>query len=166
MIVEPVYLRIVPDSDPPDIERYRWFRAIVILDAEYPEVWQNNVSRWLVDAGCLYMMAWGPNCSSWDDSVDYAQIQKFLPNEAPEDEFVMTTWHDNEPLEEVFWFAQTCAFDAYDRIEHTLIVHIGDQEREKEFLSLFDQSRIFADRESENETSKPYKGWLQRLLGN
>ncbi len=45
MIIQPVYLRIVPDSVLPDIERYRWFRAIVILDGEYSEAWQDKMSR-------------------------------------------------------------------------------------------------------------------------
>ena len=166
MIIQPAYLRIVPDTDLPDIGRHRWFRAIVILDGVYSEAWQDKVSRWLVDAGCLYMMAWGPNCTTWDDSVDLAQIEKFLPGEAPENEFVMTTWHDNESLEEVFWFAQMCAYDAYDRIENILIVHIGERERERELLSLFDVSRTFADRGSEIEMTKSNRGWFQRLFGN
>ncbi|MDQ3143533.1 MAG: hypothetical protein M3Q57_01455, partial [Pseudomonadota bacterium] len=64
VIIQPTYLGIAPDRDLPDIEHYRWFRVIVVLEGEYSEAWQDKVSRWLVDGGCLYMMAWGPNCSS------------------------------------------------------------------------------------------------------
>ena len=78
---------------------------MVILEGDYGADWQDEVSRWLVDSGCLYMMAWGPRCSSWDDSVDWANIGSFGDEEIPDAAFVMTTWHDDEPLDEVFWFA-------------------------------------------------------------
>ena len=148
MSSEPSYFRIQPGALLPDIEAFRWFRAVVILEADYTSDWQMVVSRWLVDSGCLYMMAWGPRCSDWDDSVDYAQILKFLPGEAPEDQFVMTTWHNDESLEEVFWFSQVCGNDAYDRISHSLIVHVGETEREPEFLALYQRAADFAEREA------------------
>ena len=144
----PTYVRISPGRSLPNIEAFRWFRAVVILEADYSSDWQMDVSRWLVDSGCLYMMAWGPDCSGWDDSVDYAQILKFLPGEAPDDQFVMTTWHNDESLEEVFWFSQMCAFDAYDRISHSLIVHIGQTDREPEFLALYQRAADLAAREN------------------
>ena len=51
------------------------------------------------------MMAWGMDCSAWDFSVDEASLGGQIPN----GDFVITTWHDNEPVEEAFWFAQFCA---------------------------------------------------------
>ena len=144
------YLRISEGGELPSIDHLGPFRAVVILDDEYSDNWQDIVSRWMVDAGCLYMMAWGPNCSSWDDSVDYAQIQKFLPDEAPEEQFVMTTWHNDESLEEVFWFAQTCAYDPYDLIKNTLVVHVGRRDREREFQALFEQAESWGDRQPDD----------------
>jgi hypothetical protein len=142
-----IYARIVEREELPFIEQYRPFRAVVILDGNYTDEWQDKVSRWLVDSGCLYTMAWGPNCSSWDYSVDYAQIRKYLPDEAPDEEFVMTTWHEDESLDEVFWFAQNCAYDPYDMIKHTLLVHIGDTDRETEFRALFERSKSLVKRQ-------------------
>ncbi len=139
------YIRISETEPLPVIGALRPCRAIVVLDAPYSDEWQDKVSRWLVDSGCLYMMAWGPNCSSWDDSVDYAQIQKF-PDGAPDTEFVMTTWHDKELLEEVFWYATHVAFDPFDRITHNLVVHVGQSDREKELLSLFQYAQTFHER--------------------
>jgi hypothetical protein len=43
------------------------------------------------------MMAWGRECSSWDDSVDWANIDKFGDSPIPDDECVVTTWHEDEP---------------------------------------------------------------------
>jgi hypothetical protein len=141
------YVRISEPEELPSIEHYRPFRAVVVLEGTYTDEWQDKVSGWLIDSGCLYMMAWGPNCSSWDDSVDYAQTQKYLPDEAPDEEFVMTTWHNDESLEDVLWFAQFCAHDPYDMIKHTLLLHVGDTDREIEFRALFERSKTLAERE-------------------
>ena len=70
----PHYVRIFPGADLPDITHHAPFKAVVVLEAEYSNDWQNSVSEWLVASGCLYMMAWGPNCSTWDDSVDWANM--------------------------------------------------------------------------------------------
>ncbi|MDQ8755172.1 hypothetical protein RCO27_02915 [Sphingosinicella sp. LHD-64] len=146
MSTVPIYVRISEASGLPEISEYRPFRAVVVLDADYSDSWQDEVSRWLVDAGCLYMMAWGPNCGSWDDSVDYAQIQKY-PDEPPQADFVMTTWHERETLEEVFWFARFCAHDPYDLIENSLIVHVGTVDRATEFMALYAQAETIVDQE-------------------
>jgi len=144
----PTYIRLHPNAPLPEIERFRWFRAAVVLDAEYSDDWQMAVSRWLVDSGCLYMMAWGPKCTTWDDSVDYAQILKHLPGEAPVNEWVMTTWHDEETLEDVFWQMRFSAMDELGRIEHSLIVHIGVADRAEEFQALYVRAEDLAEREA------------------
>ena len=144
----PIYLRIIEGDPLPDIGGFAPFRAVVVIDATYSREWQNEVSDWLVNGGCLYMMAWGEDCSSWDDSVDWAQIRKYPgPDGAPEADFVMTTWHDKETLESVFWYCQFCASDPYDLIKHTLIVHVGGTSRDPEFRALFEQAESLADRE-------------------
>jgi hypothetical protein len=43
--------------------------------------------------GCLYMMAWGIDCSIRDDAVDWANISDFDFKPIPPERFVMTTWH-------------------------------------------------------------------------
>lgn len=143
------YVRIAEGEPLPDVSGYAPYRAVVVLDATYSDEWQNEASRWLVDNGCLYMMAWGENCSSWDDSVDWAQIDKY-PSGVPDADFVMTTWHEKQPLIEVFWFARFCAQDPYGRIEHSLIVHVGRTDREAELLALFEQAEDWVDPEEES----------------
>lgn len=64
------YLQLQANSEPPDISKHSPFRAVLILEKSVSNEWQQQVSQWLVSSGCLYMMAWGINCSSWDDSVD------------------------------------------------------------------------------------------------
>lgn len=82
-------------------------------------------------------MAWGRECSSWDDSVDFANLEEFSYGEIPDDAFVMTTWHESEPLEEVFWFAKNSAFHPSIELDNTLILHLGENDKGEEFKKQF-----------------------------
>jgi len=145
---EPFYVRISPSGELPDIQKHATFRAVVILDGEYDQDWQTKVSRWLVDSGCLCLMAWGPNCETWDDSVDHANLDAFDWGEIPDDKFVMTSWHENETLEDVFWFCQFCAENPDFGLGDTLLIHVGERDRGEEFYTLFVNSRDLAEREA------------------
>ena len=143
----PRYVQIEPNSEAPEISALAPFKAIVVLESEYETAWQASISEWLVKSGCRYMMAWGPNCSSWDDSVDHADIDAGgLEDDA---KFVMTTWHEDETLESVFWYSQFCANFSYDEVEleNVLIVHVSNVNREAEYLDLFEKSETLAERE-------------------
>jgi hypothetical protein len=144
-----VYLRIEPNGPLPDISQHAPFKAVVVLEAIYSSEWQDAVSKWLVDNGCLYMMAWGPDCSSWDNSVDHANMIEFPDFEIPDDKFVMTTWHNDEPLEDVFWYSQSCATLTYDdrELSSAIILHVSANDREAEILDLFERSKSLAERE-------------------
>ena len=83
------------------------------------------------------MMAWGINCSSWNDSVDMANMEKFGFDEIPDDNFVMTTWHDDEPLEEVFWFSKNSAFHPTIKISHTALFDVSISNRESEIMTVY-----------------------------
>jgi hypothetical protein len=129
------YLQLKPGSELPNISALSPFRAVVVIDEEVTPEWQNLVSSWLVKSGCLYMMAWGTGCSTWDDSVDFANLEAFNYSDIPEDQFVMTTWHEEEPLNDVFWFAKNNAFHPTIELPNTLILHISGKNKEKELLS-------------------------------
>ena len=112
-------------------------RFVVVVTDEVTSEWQKLVSDWMVASGCLYMMAWGHDCSSWDDSVDWANMDKFGENPIPDDGFVITTWHEDEPLSEVFWFSKTLAYHHSVDIVQTVILDISAVSREDELLSLY-----------------------------
>lgn len=119
-----IYIQITSESSLPKISTYSPFKAVVIVEDQVTIERQNEMSKWLVDQGCFYMMAWGRDCSSWDDSVDFANLENFNFEEVPEDEFVMTTWHDDELMDEVFWFSKYCAYHSVIELQHTVIIHI------------------------------------------
>ncbi|MEI8020407.1 MAG: hypothetical protein WCH39_19550 [Schlesneria sp.] len=98
------------------------------------------MSKWLVDSGCLYAMTWGENSTVWDTSIDIANIEKFDYKEIPEDHFVMTTWHDSEPLSETMWFAKNNAFHPTVELQYTLLAHIADQPAEVRLVHAYTEA--------------------------
>ena len=113
------------------------YKCVVVIDEQVSEKRQTEISRWLVDTGCLYMMAWGINCSSWDDSVDLANLEKFNFSEVPEGSFVMTTWHENEPLSAAFEHCKYAAHHHVFELSNTIILHLSDRVKESGFEAEF-----------------------------
>jgi len=136
----PKYVHLAPGTTPPSLDGIKPFRAVVIIDAPVTQEWQSLVSDWLVHSGCLYMMAWGRDCSSWDDSVDLANLQNFDYGEIPDDDFVMTTWHSDEPLSETFWFSKNTAFHPTIELEQSVLVHIAKTASADQLLQAYDEA--------------------------
>ncbi len=107
------------------------YKCVVLIERPVSDEFRNNVSQLLVESGCRYMMAWGLDCSAWDDSVDWANIFQFHPEKIPDDQFVMTTCHDGDSLEEVFRFAKFDAVSSgtFEPISNLLVLDFGIQER-------------------------------------
>jgi hypothetical protein len=81
----------------------------VLLSEKIPPAAQDAISAKLVSSGCRYAVASGPECTTWDDSIDEAAIQLL-----PDDEHIMTTWHDDDTIEEVAeFFALWTTFDDF-----------------------------------------------------
>ena len=131
------YILVAPDTQLPQIEVHAPFRAVVIAEVACSPFWQSRVSEWLVTSGCRYMMAWGKNCSSWDDSVDIANLERFAYEDIPDSQSVMTTWHENESLDEVFWFSKNNSNHSTLALQSVVLVHIAAQERQSELLRAY-----------------------------
>ena len=132
MVIE--YLQIQPESELPTLSAFSPFRAVVVIDELVTIEWQILVSSWLVKSGCLYMMAWGKECSTWDDFVDFEHLEVFNFEEIPADKFLYTSWHEGESLREVFWFAKNCALHPIFIMQNTLILHISSKNKMTELL--------------------------------
>lgn len=130
------YVHIEPESRLPDITDVP-SRVIVIVEQKVSPEWQAHLSDWIVRSGCLYMMAWGIDCSSWNDSVDWANIDKYGETPIPENGFVVTTWHSDEPLEEVFWYSKHLADHPVVRLNRTVLLDISTGNRRVELLDLY-----------------------------
>lgn len=134
------YLRFQDGDSLPDIGYLRPFQAIVVIDLQSSSDWQYRVSKWLVESGCRFVLTWGKNCESWHDSVDWAHLKIIDFQVTDESEDVMTTWHDSEPLKEVFWFAKRHGHLPELELGNVLILHIGANDKRAEFEALYEKA--------------------------
>ena len=87
---------------------------------------QAKLSADIVRQGCRYAVCAGYKCSSWDDSVDMADLER-NNWEVRDDTFVMTTWHENESIEDiVFFFLNNTSFDNWIP-DNFLVLVLGDE---------------------------------------
>ena len=138
MTVKYVHLR--PGSSPPALTS-KQFLAVLVIDERVDEGWREMISRWLVDEGCLFMMAWGTDCSLWHDSVDRANLDIFPEGDIPMDRFVMTTCHGYETLQQAFQFARRSAFHPKVRFMRPVLVDICREERSAALQALFRRAK-------------------------
>jgi hypothetical protein len=127
------YVRVSAVETLPPIEKLRPFKAILVAEIDMSDSRRSEVCKWLVEAGCRYFMAWGRECERWHDFMDevYLTSWDFRP---PDDALLITTWHADQALAEVFWFARYVAVHPATGLRNILIVHAGSTDREGELL--------------------------------
>src|SRR5687768_11825411 len=104
------YLQLKPESTLPEISSLKPFRCVVSIEETVTPKWRAQVSAWLVESGCLYMMAWGKECATWDESIEDANLREFDYGDIPQEKSVITTCHADNSLAEVFWHSKHSAF--------------------------------------------------------
>ena len=117
------------------------YKCLLLIERVVEDGFRNQLSRSLVDSGCLHAMAWGLDCSLWDDSVDYANIEKFGDGGIPDDQLVMTTWHTDDSLEDVVRFAKIDAIFSYtdEPLTKLLVLDLRDESRAEVIEELFNR---------------------------
>lgn len=137
------YLHLRPGDTPP-LAVGRPYRAVLIAEQDASQSWRDQVASWLVESGCLYFLAWGIDCEAWHDTVDWTVLEVFDFGDIPDERFIMTTWHDKEPLSEALWFAGHCASHPDIDLVETLIIHVAPGEQRVSALQLYSDSQIMA----------------------
>jgi len=131
------YLQLPPDSGLPALDHLAPFLAIVLSEEDASELWQAELSRWLVASGCRFMQAWGKDCEAWQEAVDEANLEAFDYEDIPEESRVITTRHEDEEREEVFWFAKHRASHPSHSFKATVILDISSISRRDEIEAEF-----------------------------
>ena len=98
----PRYLHLKPGAAPPRLEGVAPFKAVVVVDGEVTPEWQALVSDWLIRS-----------------CVDLANLAVLSYEEISDDDFVMTTWHANESLQETFWFSERYGIGIWENLRQT-----------------------------------------------
>lgn len=132
----PTYLHLKPGAAPPCLEGAA-FKAVLISEVEASSEWMGQISDWLVRSGCRYLMAWGVQCGDWHDDVDVTNLMRFDFGDVPDDDHIMTTWHEDEPLKEVFWFCEHVAAHMTVELSRTYLMHVSETERSADVLRAF-----------------------------
>ena len=103
--------------------------AFVAMDARgMPEGELEAFAEKLIRQRAAYFCAWGPDCHRVHDAFDRVRDRE---ESIPTDESVMTTWHDDEALDDAMWFAlyTACPHDRYiETCTSTLFIVVANEE--------------------------------------
>jgi len=107
-----------------------YFVSLLVCDATaVPSDELARCARSLLKAGCVYFCCWGAGCERVHDIVDEQYLIDSGYSVNDDKSVIMTTWHDDESLEEAAWFALNVAFpdDRYfDDCRAVVALSIGD----------------------------------------
>jgi len=110
-----------------------------------------SLARRLLDAGAVYLCAWGPDSQRIHDTIDEEAVG---PNPLAEvDRVVMTTWHSDESLAEVLQFVLTSTWPDEPYTEGcgaTLGIAIGSPQWASEIRQAFSKPKEFIERQLAN----------------
>ena len=134
------YLHLNPDATLPALDGLPVFKAIVLVEAESSQLWQWEVCRWLVAAGCRYLQAGGKELESGEEAFEVAWLERFDYEDIPEDQAVLATSHEDEELSEVFWFARHRTHHPAHALQSVLILHIADEARQEELVQMLENA--------------------------
>jgi hypothetical protein len=138
-----------PDGIPAEVVvGSRYFVALVVCDATVmPHENIARCARSLLKAGCVYFCCWGPGCERVHDIVDEQYLIESGYSVHDDETVVMTTWHNDESLEEATWFAINVAFPDdrfFDECKAVVAVCIGNIEWEATLKTAFADPRALA----------------------
>ena len=107
--------------DPTEPLTTRPFVCLLVWDAATETVDSiSKVTDALFRAGCVYLCTWGRDCDRVHDIADEGLVMMTLNGELSDDDddLLMTTWHDSEPLDEALWFFLRLTTPAENYVEH------------------------------------------------
>jgi hypothetical protein len=61
-------------------------------------------------------------------------LEKFAYGDIPDDGFVMTTWHDKDTLQDVFWFCEHTAHHPTVDLKRIILVHVSLNDQKSRLL--------------------------------
>jgi hypothetical protein len=119
------------------------FVCLIAWDARDAGVQElSAIALQLLNAGAVYVCAWGPGCERVHDFID--EERDALDPTTTADSVVMTTWHDDESLADTLGFVLVAAIpdEAYvNDCRSTLGIAIGSAQWAAEIRDAFSRPR-------------------------
>lgn len=134
------YINIHRLTQLPDISSLAPFKAVLSIEEPVSEARQAEISAWLVEMGCRYVMTVGDDCDSWCDSVRRANLDMFDIDTMDARDFVVTTGHRYESLKAVFWYAKKTATHPENTFKQCVVLHIASGERSAEYQTIYQRA--------------------------
>lgn len=131
------YLHLTPDADLPEMRDTTPFAAVLVADAEATQMWQWEMARWLAAAGCRVLMAWGKDCAAWSEAAEEAAQEAAGYGEVTPEGVFVSTAHEDDDLEELFWFSKHRAAHPAGPLKRTLILHVAHTPRKEELEAAY-----------------------------
>lgn len=125
------YLRLSQTDTLPERAFGQPYKTILLVDNDFELDRQFAISEWLVESGCLYVMVTGRSTANWAAMVDLANLARFDFEPIPDAAVVIATTHENESLQDVFWFSNYSAMHPCCELNDLLLLDLSDQDREQ-----------------------------------
>ena len=110
------------------------FGLFLVMDAQEIESKRlGKPAATLLKKGLAYLCAWDPDCKRVHDTFDTQDLARKLERDTHD--VIMTTWHNDESLEEALWFFVHSAFPAADYVRGCndwVIAPIANRQWERE----------------------------------
>jgi len=108
---------------------------LVVAATDVTPAEQAELASALVARGCRYAVCAGHDASSWDDAIDWAFLETDADYAPPDERFVMTSWHTDQPLADVAWFfLWNTAFDDFEPSRFLALV-VGGRDGDRELVA-------------------------------
>lgn len=98
----PIAVGTLPGEYPIKVPHY----VLLLCRGDVDLDWQWKVAKWIVHSSAMTAAAWGPNTTKWDDAIDWALILEQDEGRLDNARFILTTWHDDEPIEDTMEFLE------------------------------------------------------------
>lgn len=134
------YMHIENGTALPDISAYAPFKAVIVAEFPVSAERRSEISAWLLDMGCRYLMSSGEDCESWSDSMRRANLQAYDIDRMSPSDFVMTTSHTREPVRSVLWFAKKMASHPENAFKELVVLHLAAENRSGEFEVMYQKA--------------------------
>ena len=134
------YMHISHEAELPDISVCAPFKAVIVADHAVSVRRRAEISAWLVEMGCRYVISYGESCDSWPESVRKANLEAFDIDAMSARDFVMTTSHATEPIRWVIWYAKKVARHPEHSFKELVLLHLADENRSGEFEVLYQKA--------------------------
>lgn len=131
------YVHLTAPGSLPEFAASRPCKAILILDEAVPEKRRMEISAWLVDAGCRYVMVWGRGCDAWPAAIERANRAAFGDGAIPDDRVVIVTGHADQAMTDVFWFSKHSAMHPCHALDDVVLVHLAPTARGRELADQY-----------------------------